>query len=119
MTPREITQIFCSRSKKSHQIASVATDAEGLLLTYSASVHTSPSDPTAVISKQDGFSYRPSGGMVEERAPVGEVRQIDIWCQACTTGHPVDSGALFEAARHGRKKITLTSRGNWEGLWTQ
>ena len=117
--PRVVTRIFCSRSKGAHQLGMITTDAEGLLLSYQTSVHTSPTDPTAVISPQDACYYRASGAKVEERPPVGEVRQVDIWCQGCKTGHPVDSGALFKAAQEGRKKVTLTSRGEWEGLWTQ
>jgi hypothetical protein len=111
------TRIFCSRSSNAHQIAGITADAGGLLLTYRDSVHTTPDDPKGVKSPQDGWHYLAHGGEREQRAPTDEVLTIDLWCSGCRTGHPVNAGQLFEAARRGRKKITLTSRGAWEGLW--
>jgi hypothetical protein len=113
------TYIFCSRSKDAHQIAGITTDRGGLLLTYREAVLSTPADPKAVKSKQDGWHYQAFGAEGEMRPPTEEILEIDLWCSGCKTGHPVDAGRLFEAARHGRKKITLTSRGQWEGLWSQ
>jgi len=112
-----ITKIFCSKKTRGQQIAGITADADGLLLTYCESVVTSPSDPKGVKSPQDGMHYLPNGSEQERRAPIDEVLEIDLWCAACTTGHPVDVGALFKAAQRRKKAVTLTSRGAWEGLW--
>ncbi|OBK12590.1 hypothetical protein A5636_11265 [Mycobacterium asiaticum] len=80
---------------------------------------TTPSDPEGVESPQDGMKYLSAGSEQQRRSPVGEVVQIDLWCAACKTGHPVDVGALFGAAQRRESAVTLTSRGAWEGLWQQ
>lgn len=115
-----ITKIFWSKTKGARQIAEITTDAKGeVLLTYRGSVLTGPKDPHGVKCN-DGFYYLKSGEDREQRAPLTEVLSLSLWCPDCLTDHPVpDVGALFEAARRGRRKITLTSRGEWEGLWAE
>jgi hypothetical protein len=112
-----ITQIYCSRTKKSHPIGGIDTDAHGLLLTYLSAVITSPDDPNGVESPQDGYHYRRAGTEQELRWPTDEALEIDLWCPHCKKGHPVNVGALFDAAQRRQPNVRLTSRGAWEGLW--
>jgi hypothetical protein len=113
-----ITRIFCSRSSAGHEIGSISADAGGLLLSYRAAVLSAPGDPAAVRSPQDGEYYRKTGAPAQLRRDPGALTHIELWCEGCVTGHPVDAGALFDAAVRRRRKITLTSRGAWEGLWS-
>jgi hypothetical protein len=112
-----ITRIFCSRSKSPHPLGGISADADGLLLTYLTAVLTTPSDPRGVESPQDGYHYLRDGVEKQLRRPVDEVLEIDLWCHACKKGHPVDAGALFDAAQRRQPNVTLTSRGAWDGLW--
>ena len=113
-----ITNIYCSRTSKTHLLGAVAADAAGLVLTYSSAVHTAPTDVRAVRSPQDGMTYLRDGSPAEYRLSRNESTQVDVWCRSCRTGHPVDTLALFRAtAEQRRESVTLTSRGAWDGLW--
>jgi hypothetical protein len=66
-------QIFCSKSKSAHDVATITADDNGFLLNYSESVSTTPKDARAVLSPQDGWHYLPAGDKRQLRAPVHEV----------------------------------------------
>lgn len=113
-----ITRIFCSRSTKAHQIGGVSADGDGLVLTFENAVMTTADDPQAVRSPQDGYYYRTEGAR-ERLHSAEEARiEVDLWCSACKTGHPIYTAAIFKTARSRRRAVTLTSRGAWEGIWT-
>lgn len=112
-----ITRIYCSRSKQPHPLGGISADVDGLLLTYLTAVLTAPNDPKGVKSPQDGYHYLRGGADKEMQRPRDEILGIDLWCSACKTGHPVNSGALFDAAERRQPNVTLTSRGAWDGLW--
>lgn len=116
-----ITRIVCSRNSRKgqrpHELGYIDADPAGLLLTYCEAALTTPSDRTAVMSPQDGLYYRRDGAKAQMREPSDFLVEIDLWCEPCRTGHPVDVRGLFRAAKRRRRNVQLTSRGAWEGMW--
>ncbi len=107
-------KIYCSRSRTPHLVGEI-TYPDDPVLTYKGAVLTTPTDPDGVLSPQDGWHYR--GVTRQEREPLDERLEIDIWCSSCKTGHPQSVGELVAAAKAGRPSFTLLSRGAWDGIW--